>query len=192
MEAYPLQWPSGYPRTPRPTRSRFSGTTFDKTRQEVVAEIRRLGGRNVIISTNLPLRQDGYPYASAKQPEDKGIAVYFTFKNNQVVFACDKWDRLTDNMKAIEKAVAAIRGLDRWGVSDMLNRAFTGFKALPGGSEPDKRSPWDVLGIWPGSSQELIRSQYLKMSKELHPDKPTGDKDKFQELQNAYEQIKQS
>lgn len=183
IESFPLCWPDGYPRTQNPQRSRFRGSTFDRARQEVVAEIKRLGGTDVIISTNLPLRNDGYPYASAKQPDDRGVAVYFTYKKNQVVFACDKWNQIGDNMKAIEKAIDAIRGLDRWGVSDMLNRAFTGFKALP--QQASKKAWWEVLGVHRYSNIEDITAAYKTKAKLHHPD-AGGSHDAFIELQKAY------
>jgi hypothetical protein len=65
--AYPLQWPDGRPRTPahRRTKAAFS-TTFAVARDNLVAEVRRLGGRNLVISTNVPLRQDGLPSARAR------------------------------------------------------------------------------------------------------------------------------
>ncbi len=177
----------GYPRQHRPHRSQFGRSTFDQQRKAVMAEIKRLGGTSVIISTNLPLRLDGMPQASARMPEDKGVAIYFNYKNQQVVFACDKWDSMTDNMKAIEKAIYAIRGLERWGVSDMLNRAFVGFKQLAE-AEPSKSS-WEILDIPVGSPKELIQHAYRQKAKELHPDMPGGNVEKFQELQLAYNNL---
>lgn len=186
MEAFPLDWPIGYPRSQKSIRSKFLNNTFDSSRKGVVNEIKRLGGSDIIISTNLPLRQDGYPHASARQPDDRGVAVYFKWKGNQVVLACDKWDQIADNMRAIEKSIEAMRGLERWGASDILNRTFSGFKALP---EASKNSPRDVLGVSPNASAQEIKDAYRKKAMELHPDKPTGSEEKFHELQVAYNQL---
>lgn len=38
---------------------------------------------------------------------------------------------------------------------------------------------------------EEERSKYLKMVKHFHPDKPTGDADKFREIQEAWEMAKE-
>jgi len=60
-EAYPLQWPDGWPRTRSPERSRFD-VTPDRARREMVIELERFGASNIVISTNVPLRKDGNPF----------------------------------------------------------------------------------------------------------------------------------
>lgn len=42
VDAYPLAWPQGWPRTKTPQRSRFDGT-FARIRDELWAEIGKLG-----------------------------------------------------------------------------------------------------------------------------------------------------
>lgn len=67
-EVYPLAWPAGWPRTCVQKRSRFAVST-DLARRQLEAEIRRMGGRYIVISTNLPLRRDGNPYSNATEDE---------------------------------------------------------------------------------------------------------------------------
>jgi len=59
IEAYPLQWPVGWKRTIyyKRQRSKFD-TTFGKARDNLLNEIRLLGGQNPIISSNIHLRLD--------------------------------------------------------------------------------------------------------------------------------------
>lgn len=184
IEAYPLTWPFNYPRTKRPQSSQFD-TSFATARDAVVKEIKLLGGKNTVISTNVPLRNDGLPYASFAKPKDAGVAVYFTFERESVVFACDKWDRIEDNLQAIRKTIEAIRGLDRWGVSEMLKRAFTGFKALP--EHAASESCFTILGVSENATQVEIKEAYRKKAMETHPDKG-GDADMFAKIQHAYKQ----
>lgn len=130
---FPLDWPAGWPRTPTYKRQ---GGNFKMTRgraiTELADEIRQLGGKWMIISTNLPVRLDGLPYADARLVHnDPGVAVYFTLKERNVVFACDRYSHVDANIRAIGLTVAAIRGVERWGTTGMLERAFTGFAALP-------------------------------------------------------------
>src|SRR5262245_54177038 len=73
-----------------------------------------------------------------------GSAVYFTHKGRQMCFACDRWDKMEDNLHAVSKTIEALRGIERWGTGEMVQQAFTGFVALPG------NSPWEVLGLNPG------------------------------------------
>jgi hypothetical protein len=48
-------------------------------RVALLNEIKLLGGRLPVISTNVRLRRDGLPYANDHVPDDKGAAVYFQF-----------------------------------------------------------------------------------------------------------------
>ncbi len=166
-EAFPLAWPSAKPRTRNPQRSRFE-VSFAAARDGLLREIRLIGGTLPVLSTNITLRQDGIPYASHRQPDDKGVAVYFTLKVQKMCFCCDRWDSVTANMQAIRKTIEALRGIERWGTGDMVEQAFTGFIALPG------NSPWDILGLKPGSSRDDIETAYREKAKRCHPDKGGG------------------
>lgn len=140
IEAFPLAWPVGRPRTDHYRResSNFE-TTFARARDDIIREVALLKGTNVrymrgedvIISSNTPLRRDGLPLAGKKNPDDPGVAVYFTRNKKQMSFACDRWNKIEDNMRAIVKTIEALRGIARWGTGDMLEAAFTGFVALP-------------------------------------------------------------
>ncbi len=186
IEAFPLYWPAGYPRTKYPQSARFD-TSFANSRDAIIREIKLLGGKNPIISTNIPLKRDGLPYATYKQPDDAGVSVYFTYEKEQVVFACDKWKQIHDNMQAIRKAIEAVRGLDRWGVSEMLKRAFSGFKALPEQASKNESSWWEILEVSPTAGVDGIRSAWKSKIKIHHPDNG-GTHEMFIVIQKAYEE----
>lgn len=167
-EAYPLYWPFGWKRTVHRQRSKFK-TGFGAARNLLFAELGRLNASRVIVSTAIPLRNDGLPRANMKPDGgDTGVAVYFQRKGKDMVFACDKYDRSEDNIYAIAKTIDAMRGIERWGASDMMERAFTGFKALA--AENSGESWWAILGCSALSSKEEIESAYRKRSREAHPD----------------------
>ena len=75
IEAYPLYWPEGRKRTPLNLRAhnRSFSMGFEGSRDSLVAEVNRMGARDVIISTNIPLRRDGLPLANASEPTDCGV-----------------------------------------------------------------------------------------------------------------------
>lgn len=182
IEAYPLAWPHGWPRTKQPQASRFD-VTFAAARDGLMDEIRLLGGRLPILSTNVALRRDGLPYANQPEPSDRGVAVYFTWKGQQRVFACDRWDRVHDNMRALQKTIEAIRGIERWGASDMLERAFSGFTALPA---PGAKSWREVFGYHETqipTAAELNRT-WRDLAGKRHPD-AGGSHDLMSELNEA-------
>lgn len=171
ITAFPLHWPMGRKRTEhyRRARAKFE-TSFAVARDELIAEVRRLGGRNLIISTNIPLRQDGLPYATYKKIEDEGVAVYFSYDGQPMSFACDRWDRVEHNMQAIVKTIDALRGIARWGTGDMMKAAFTGFTALP---SPETKRTWrEVLGLYSGERNlEIVKAAYRRLASAAHPDK---------------------
>lgn len=165
-EAYPLQWPAGRLRKPYPQSSDFR-VTLGKAIQDVREEVRRLGGSRLIISSNLPTRRDGLPYANSSQPADRGVAVYFTYKGKPMCFACDRWNRVEDNMRAISKTIEALRGIERWGTGQMVEQAFTGFVALPAPEQP-----WQTLGLSSSSpTRAEIDEAYRKLAMKHHPDR---------------------
>ena len=188
-ERYPLTWPEGWPRTStwRRGASPFKINSTDRAMRELLAELERLGARNVIVSSNLKLRQDGLPYANQPRNDDEGIAVYFVRKGKDMVLACDKFAKREANMRAITKTIEAIRGIERWGSSDLMERAFTGFTALPSSAE----SWWGVLGVEPNARPVEIEAAYKRRRSETHPDNG-GNADDFDAVQKAYEQATRS
>lgn len=191
-EAYPLQWPEGWPRTrewSRENDDRFGGQNklqMGKARDQLLAELQKLGARNVVISSNLMLRQDGLPYASQKQVSDPGVAVYFTLKNRSLVMARDRFKTAAGNIRSLTLAIEAMRQLERHGGSIMMERAFHGFAAI---APPDWKKPWrEVFGVKPDWRGD-ITALYREKAKNRHPD--SGGSDSLMaELNVAYAEAK--
>jgi hypothetical protein len=186
-EAYPLQWPAGRPRANYQERSRFK-TTIGKATRDLMHEIRLMGAVAPVLSTNMRLRNDGLPYSNQRQPDDRGVAVYFTHKKRQMCFACDRWDKIEDNIDAIAKTVAALRGIERWGSGSMVEQAFTGFVALP--PPASAKSPYEVLGVSPGATDEEVDAAYRQKAKAAHPD-AGGSDSAMHELNEARRKVKE-
>ena len=188
-EPFPLQWPDGWKRTPADRRQRSSfgfrnqgQVQFAAARNDLLAELERLGAANVVLTSDLPTRGDGMPYANGRA-DDPGIAVWFVLHDAERVFACDKWKSHAENMKAIAKSIEALRGLERWGASDVVTRAFSGFNALPPGGDSEyeggrviTKKPWrEVIGgTWPQLERAellvLARARHRVAIKNVHPD----------------------
>lgn len=187
-EAYPLYWPAGRPRTPRYRREwgRFK-ITPGRARDSLFEELQRMGARYIVLSTNMELRRDGLPYANRRTPDDPGVAVYFQYKDQQFTFACDRYDEIHKNIRAIAKTIEALRGIERWGTGEMVKQAFAGFAALPA---PDQKKPWwEVLGVSRETNWEWIKSQHKYLAQLNHPDKG-GDHDRMAEINTAFDEAK--
>ncbi len=131
-QPFPLQWPNNQPRTPAPSRERARfKVTLAEAVEDLLVELDRMGDvHSVVITSDLPTRQDGLPLASGSC-DDPGVAVYFVHRGMERVFACDRWDRPAANIRAIGLTLQALRSVERWAASGMVTRVFEGFAALP-------------------------------------------------------------
>lgn len=217
-EAYPLSWPNGWPRTGANLRKRakFSrketqyssdgqrswsvsrDLTIYNAMRRLTDELGRLGAREILVSTNVQLMNNGQPRSDRRAPDDQGVAVYFKLKGKDRVLACDKWDRVPDNIAAIAGHISAIRAQDRYGVGT-LDQAFAGYAALPPPGHVHVRAWRDVLlmiedGSWTPSSRqgtlERAEQQYRRLARERHPD-GGGSHAQMSELNAAIAQARQ-
>lgn len=179
---YPLTWPAGWARRPSTTRRRaLFGQSADaggyyakqplsvmRGIERLLPELDRLGAREVIVSTNLRTRLDGWPRSDQAEPADPGVAVYFELEKVATVLACDRWDRVADNLAAIAAHVEAIRAIERYGVGS-LAQAFAGYRQLPETALSDWRA---VMGYHDTETPTLeqMEARYRELAREAHPD----------------------
>lgn len=165
IDAFPLQWPAHVQRTPPQNRA-WGGfqVTPDKASKDLVAEVQRSGGTGLVISTNRPVRRDGMPMASAREPDDPGVAVYFTRKGQSICIPCDSFDRVWKNIRAIGLSIRDMRGPESRGCAAITDQAFTGFAALPA---PGSIPWWTILGVDRNATAEQINSAWKAKAREL-------------------------
>lgn len=202
--AFPLTWPAGWKRCKTRTRAKFGKTTqssqgswqtrtdlsVDQATKRVLGELGRMGiaRASVIVSTNIPLRNDGQPRSNYRVPDDPGAAVYWVDRGNQRCIATDRYDRIADNLAAIAATLDAMRAIERHGGAEILDRAFTGFAALPAPTAMPHRQPWRyVLNCSGCTSLEVARRAYMQMRSMKHPQNG-GTTEAFDEVQKAWDQ----
>lgn len=177
----PLKWPLGYQRTPSDCIrwSQFGGASYK--RPTVAAALENLRRQisaftraghpyrtsDVVVTANLRTGAHGLFRSDQAEPADRGVALYFLLDGKQLVFACDHWNRVGCNLQAIAKTLEAMRGIDRWGVTE-CDRAFTGFAALP--FTTDTETPWQILGLACTKDVAAIDAAYKVRAKTAHPD----------------------
>lgn len=198
---YPLTWPDHQNRTPASKRKR-SAFKSNGGSVSVAEAMRRLkheisaftsigkgwviDPEKVVISSNIPLRNDGLPRSGQREPDDPGIAIYFRMSRQDYCFACDLWDRAADNIVAIAKHLEALRGQERWGVGS-IEQSFRGYLALP--AQTSGAGWWSILGVQSNASREEIQQAYRRLALEHHPD-AGGDRAEWDRIIAAYEQTK--
>lgn len=196
--AFPLQWPEGWKRTAVMARRRAPyKVTPERALDEMLHSLKLLGAdkRTIIVSSNVPVRNDGMPYASYRAPEDPGVAVYWNTKAlGERVIACDRWDGVHANIRAIGLAVDGLRAMDRAGATQILERAFSAFAALPPASAaPVMRPWWEVFGmpqeLLGSLSLAMVEARYRELAAKAHPD-TGGSQEAIVELSLAREQAR--
>lgn len=203
LTRYPLCWPAGWKRTPDYQRTWGKFGTRDNSRsyptrkeltvaqatERVLGELGRMGIRSddIVISTNIILRLDGLPRSGQADPKDPGVAVYWqTKKHGQRCMAVDQYAKVADNLAAIAATLDAMRAIERHGGASILDRAFTGFTALPAPTVMGRH--WsDVLEVNPDCSLATVELNYKRLRSEHHPDRG-GDPVRFDAVQKAWEQ----
>lgn len=199
LTSFPLCWPAGWKRTEqfrqrnaafrrKDSAARYGSralTVYEAT-QRVLQELERMGvdRDEIIISTNVRLRLDGLPRSNEPEPKDRGAAVYWKGVGLPMrCMAVDQYTTVADNLAAIAATLDAMRAIERHGGAQILDRAFTGFAALP---EHASR-PWrDVLEI-PQSTHpnmQYIETRFRELASIHHPDKG-GNVEKFHEIVTA-------
>ncbi len=190
--AYPLDWPETQKRTTYPEKSRFSVSSFPKLRNALKNSLTLMGAGNAVISSNITLNEKGDAQGTFSQPQDRGVAVYFTYKGKRMVFACDRWQKVEDNVRAIHNTIDAIRGIERWGSSDMLEKAFNGFAQLPPPpGRPETLSEslnhwWVILDVFKTADKSVIIKAWKEKSMQYHPDRG-GKTEDILRINKAYE-----
>lgn len=191
IPAFPLTWPDGWGRLKSYQRKRATFTRYKRelTIADALTRVREELGRmsirddDLVVSTNLELRMDGWPKSGQREPADPGAAVYWRDKaKNTRCMAIDRYDRVADNLAAIAATLDAMRAIERHGGAEILNRAFTGFTAIEHESKP-----WYlVLGVPAHTPTNDVRAAYRRARASTHPDRPGGDADLFNQVQLAW------
>lgn len=171
---YPLTWPAGWPRA-RPgsaTRARFgaraNGATLAFGRDTLIRELERLHAARLMISSNVRRNRSGLLVDAPPDFGDPGVAVYFRIKDEPRALACDKWDRVADNLRALAMHVEAIRGQIRWGVGS-VEQAFGGYRSLPAMEAP--KQWFEVMRLPEDAPTEAVDKRRIELLEKCHPDR---------------------
>jgi len=179
-QAFPLQWPPGFPRSKARERGAFK-TTLAGALNNVQTSLRRFASDSakkldgLVISSNVTL--------GVQHPDDPGVSVWFTWDGLGICIAVDRYASVEANLQAIHHIIEARRVELRHGTLALVRATFAGFLALPA---PASKEWWQVLGVDASADDDQVKSAYRKLASEHHPDRPGGNADRMAEINEAY------
>ena len=179
-QAYPLQWPQGFPRSKWREPSRFQ-TGYDNALGNVQRSLKLFASdsgkkiEHAIMSSNVTLTD--------ARPADPGVAVWFVWDGMQVAIPVDRCDTPAKNLQAIHHIIEARRVELRHGTLALVRATFQGFKSLPA---PEGKHWREVLKLGNDSriDSTMIDRAYRDLAKRAHPD-AGGSAERMAELNNA-------
>lgn len=178
--AYPLSWPEGMPRSARREAGAFK-TSLAGALKNVQDSLRRFGQDSgkpvsgIVLSSNCSL--------GVEKPQDPGVAVWFTWEQQQLCIPVDRYTTPAANLQAIHHILEARRTELRHGTLALVRATFTGFRALPA---PEGRRTWrEVLAVRPDDTIEDVRRAFRHLAAKCHPDRPGGSHESMTELNAA-------
>lgn len=187
-----LDWPDGFERTEPEDRVRYpGGFEVSRTRafDSILEQIEKIDGAvNIRVETAAPhtSKHPHRPYQD-REPDDPGVVAYYDREGQGYAVACDRWDNLRDNARAIALYVDAKRAIERYGVATVGSEFQT--QALPSGEDDaiaGEPPPHEVLGVAPDADPGVIRAAARELKKQNHPDSG-GDRGTFQRIVEAEE-----
>ncbi|WP_158669942.1 J domain-containing protein [Bradyrhizobium guangdongense] len=187
-QAYPLQWPSGFPRWKNGRGSGSFKTNFETALRNVKKSLELFAkdsGKKIVdpvLSSNIDFNP--LTHNSGTRPVDPGVAVWFAWDGLQVCIPVDRYDTPAANLQAIHHIIEARRVVLRHGTLALVRATFSGFQALPA----PKGKHWrDILEIGSNNSvtKGAIEGNYKRLAQAYHPDREGGSIEKMAELNAA-------
>jgi hypothetical protein len=181
-QAYPLAWPSGFPRTARREKGKFT-TSLSGALDKVQTSLRMFAKdsgkvlHGLVISSNYSLGNE--------RPDDPGVAVYFVWDAISVAIPVDRYDTIAANLTAVHHVIEARRTELRHGTLALVRATFTGFAALP----PPPPVDWRAILDNPFSLSDA-EAAFRRKARTAHPDVPGGSHDAMANLNRAIEQAR--
>lgn len=189
-----------WPREKTPPNKRKSSpfdVKYGRMLDDLERELRHLGASNVVIQAYFDrkdIRNDGWPRGSAR-PSEPGVIVGFIKRGGQEIsFPCDTYHNYESNLRAIGLTLAALRAIDRYGVTQH-NEQYKGWAKLP--PAPEVMTGQSALAflrlysdIEPRDPESMDRA-FRVAARRLHPDNSeSGNNNQFIMLQEARAALK--
>lgn len=172
---------------------------YQDTLDRLYYELSKLGAKEVVIEADFreqDIKLDGFPRANARVPSFPGVRIAFDSKHGSLVYQCDTHEFWQHNIRAIALGLAALRSVDRYGITHQAEQ-YTGFKAIDaGGNDPfhssDEALRWlrQKTGV-AGADGISIRTLVRTVARMVHPD-AGGNREDWDRYEAATRRLKEA
>lgn len=174
-----LNWPADLERTPehkRENTTKFSAG-YSRTKRDIRGEMERLEVDNY--------RLDDVTGSGG----DPGVVLRWTADGQEHAVACDAYTAKRDNLREIYLWIKETRMSGDRPVATVRDQFAAA--ALPSGDDVEAVAPppHEVLGVRPDAPENVIKAAAKAMKKQTHPDSPDGDREAFQRVNEAEEEM---
>lgn len=190
------------PETRKRKRAAFLAT-YERSKGDLADELRRLGASEATLYIDvLPghVTRDGRLHAQYR-PLSPRIVLEAETRNGKLFFAFDRYEKWTDNLRALALTLEALRNVDRWG-GTKSGEQYKGWAQLPAPkvtvSSVVEASRLlyllamcpNAVGITSGMTRiqqdgDYARELVLTAVKKAHPDREGGSLERWHELQSV-------
>lgn len=134
--------------------------------------------------TNYPrgARLEGHNQSEA----DRMVTLTYKKDGHTVNLTMSNQDRAVDNLRVLFLAIESMRLNERRGIGEVLQQAY-----LQIAGPETKKTPWELLSIYPGSPIAVAEAAYKTAAAKAHPDVPGGSMEKMKELNEAIALIRE-
>jgi hypothetical protein len=177
--AFPLAWPEGFPRAKSREPGQFK-TTLAGALDNVTKSLSAFGRDSrkpvsgIVLSSNVSL--------GVQKPADPGVAVWFTWEEQQIRIPVDRYTTPAANLQAIHHVLEARRTELRHGTLALVRASMAGLKALPA---PAGKHWSEILGVQQSATTAEIEAAHRLLATKHHPDKPGGSAERMSEINAA-------
>lgn len=112
------------------------------------------------------------------------VTLTYTLRGKPITLKMGSQSRAVDNLRVLFLAVEAMRLNEKRGIGEIIEQAYL---QLAGPTQ--ERSPWEILGIFPGLPVSVAEAMYKEKAKTAHPDRG-GSQEEMRQLNDAIEKIR--
>lgn len=154
-----------------------------RTQREIRDEFRKWNadaerdGENEIITA--------YDFPIPTEVGGKSAICRMTLRGVTIKVECALQPSYRQNLRAVFFAIQAIRMNEKRGIADTIRKAYLQLEA-----PETERDPYEILGVRPDTSFDIIKAAYRTLSKKCHSD-VGGDSIHMKEVNKAMDKIKE-